>query len=117
MLWQDLRYGYRMLRRNPGFTALAVVSLAMTIGATTAIFSVVHGVLFRPLPYRDAARLAMLWTDDPRHNIREEGVSYPNFLDWRAQSRSFEDMACPSAHKRLAFGWRSGRGRPTSSVW
>jgi putative ABC transport system permease protein len=101
MLWQDLRYGYRMLRRNPGFTGLAVVSLAMAIGATTAIFSVVHGVLFRPLPYRDAARLAMLWTDDPKHNIREEGVSYPNFLDWRAQSRSFEDMAICS--RRFSF--------------
>src|SRR6266540_1198967 len=92
-LLQDLRYGVRMLGKNPGFTTVAVVSLALGIGATTAIFSVFHGVLLRSLPYRNPDRLAMLWTDDPKHNIREEGVSYPNFLDWRAQSRSFEEMA------------------------
>jgi putative ABC transport system permease protein len=100
-LWQDLCYGLRMLRRNPGFTIVAVISLALDIGATTAIFSVLHGVVLRPLPYRDPARLAMLWSDDPKHNVREEGVSYPNFLDWRAQSRSFEDLAVCS--RRLSF--------------
>jgi putative ABC transport system permease protein len=57
------------------------------------MFSVVNAVLLRPLPYEDPDRLAMLWTEDPRHNVHEEGTSYPTFLDWRSQSRSFADMA------------------------
>src|SRR2546428_5204122 len=74
----------------------AVPTLAIGIGANPAIFSVVNGVLLRPLSYRDPGRLAMLWTDDPKHDVREEGVSYPNFEDWRTMSRSFEDMAIVS---------------------
>ncbi len=97
----DLKFAFRQLLKNPGFTVVAVLTLALGIGANTAIFSVVRGVLFRPLLYQDPDRLAMLWTDDSRHNIREEGVSYPNFLDWRGQSRSFEDMALCS--RRLFF--------------
>ena len=95
-LGQDVRYGLRSMRRNPGFTMITVLTLAIGIGANTAIFSVVNAVLLRPLPYRDAGRLAMLWTDDPKHDVREEGVSYANFEDWRAMSRSFEDMAIVS---------------------
>ena len=90
---QDIRYGLRAMRRNPGFTAVAVLTLAIGIAANTAIFSVVNAVLLRPLPYKEPGRLAMLWTDDPKHDVREEGVSYPNFADWRTTSRSFEDMA------------------------
>src|SRR5437667_9381543 len=92
-LLQDLRYGIRMLLKNVGFTAVVVVTLALGIGANTAIFSVIDAVLLRPLPYQDPDRLAVLWTDDPKHNIHEEGTSYPNFLDWKAQTRFFEDMA------------------------
>ena len=90
---QDLRFGLRMLLKNPGFTLVAMLTLAVGIGANTAIFSVVNAVLLRPLPYQDPDQLAMLWTDDPKRNIREEGTSYPNFLDWRSQTQLFTDLA------------------------
>ncbi|HKC88188.1 MAG TPA: ABC transporter permease, partial [Blastocatellia bacterium] len=90
---QDLRFGFRMLLKNPGFTAVAVLTLALGIGANTAIFSVINGVLLRPLPFHEPGRLAMLWTDDLKRNLREVATAYPNFLDWRNQSQSFADMA------------------------
>jgi putative ABC transport system permease protein len=89
----DLRHAARVLRRSPSFTAIAIVTLALGIGANTAMFSVVNAVILRPLPYQDPDRLAMLWTNDPKRDIREEGTSYPTFLDWRNQSRTFADMA------------------------
>ena len=89
----DLRYASRTLRRSPSFTAIAILTLALGIGANTAMFSVVNAVILRPLPYQDPDRLAMLWTNDPKRDIREEGTSYPTFLDWRSQSRAFADMA------------------------
>src|SRR5262245_17803066 len=92
-LWQDLRYGARMLLKNPGFTTIAVLTLALGIGANTAFFTVVNTVLLRPLPYQEPDRLAMLWTDDPKRGIHEEGTSYLNFMDWRSQNTVFEDMA------------------------
>src|SRR5262247_3875767 len=92
-MFQDLRFGMRMLLKSPGYTLVAALTLAVGIGANTAIFSVVNAVLLRPLPYQDPDRLAMLWTDDPKRNIREEGTSYPNFLDWRNQNKLFTDMA------------------------
>jgi putative ABC transport system permease protein len=92
-LFQDLRYGARMLVKNPGFTLVVMLTLAVGIGANTAIFSVVNAVLLRPLPFQHPDRLAMLWTDDPKRNIREEGTSYLNFLDWRNQTRLFTDLA------------------------
>jgi putative ABC transport system permease protein len=91
ILWQDLRYGMRMMLKNPGFTLVAVITLALGIGANTAIFSVVNAVLLRPLPYKDASRLMVLW--ERERNIEQESPSYTNFLDWQAQSRSFEQMA------------------------
>jgi predicted permease len=92
-LARDLRHALRTLRRSPSFTGIAILTLALGIGANTAMFSVVNAVLLRPLPYQDPDRLAMLWTDDPKRNIREEGTSYPTFLDWRSESRTFADMA------------------------
>src|SRR6185369_1482670 len=92
-LWQDFRYGVRMLAKNPGFTFVAVLTLALGIGANTAIFSLVDAMLLRPLPYSEPDRLAILWTDDPQRRIHEEGTSLPNFEDWRSQSRLFADMA------------------------
>jgi predicted permease len=92
-LMQDLRYALRTLRKSPGFTLTALLTLAVGIGANTAIFSTINAVLLRPLPYRDPGRLVMLWTDDPKHDIHQEGVSYPNFADWRRMNQSFEDMA------------------------
>ncbi len=92
-LLQDLRYGARMLLKKPGFTLIAVITLALGIGANTAIFTVVNGVLLRPLPYDEPDRLVMLWESDPRRNIERQRVAPPNLVEWREQSRSFEDIA------------------------
>jgi len=92
-LWQDLRYGARMLLRKPGFTLIAIITLALGIGANTAIFSVVNAVLLRPLPYEESERLVVLYETNPQQGRDEMSVSYPNFADWRAQSQSFEQLA------------------------
>jgi putative ABC transport system permease protein len=93
-LAQDLRYGWRTLRKAPGFAAAALFTLALGIGANTAIFSVVYGMLLQPLPFRDAARLVVLHETTPR--VGDVSVSYPNFQDWRAQSHTFSEMAAVS---------------------
>jgi putative ABC transport system permease protein len=103
-LWQDLRYGWRMLRRSPGFTVVALLTLALGIGANTAIFSVVNAVLLRPLPYQDPDRLVMLWTADPKRDIHEAGTSYPTVTDWRTQSRSFAELAIWAGSPLLLVG-------------
>jgi putative ABC transport system permease protein len=90
-LLQDIRFGLRMLRKNPGFTAVAALTLALGIGANTAVFSVVYAVLLRPLPYRDPADLVVLNERTPK--VGTVSVSYPNFLDWRVQSHTFSQMA------------------------
>lgn len=89
-LLMDVRYGLRMLRRSPGFTAVAVLTLALGIGANTAIFSVVHAILLRPLPFRDSGQLVMLFTRDARN--QRNYVSYPDYVDWQKQSRAFEEI-------------------------
>jgi putative ABC transport system permease protein len=91
--WQDLRYGARMLLKKPGFTAIAVITLALGIGANTAIFSVVNAVLLRPLPYTDPDRLAQVWQTFPQLGLNQVTVSAPEFLDYRDQSHVFERMA------------------------
>lgn len=95
---QDIRYGARLLFKQPGFTVVAVVTLALGIGVNTAIFSVVHGVLLRPLPFKDSERVALVW----HHGAEAAGgdrtpLSYADLLDWRAQNKSFESIA--------AFQW------------
>ncbi|HEU0178331.1 MAG TPA: ABC transporter permease [Blastocatellia bacterium] len=92
-IWQDLRYGARMLLKKPGFTSIAVITLALGIGANTAIFSVVNAVLLRPLPYAEPSRLVALWESDTKRPESRNSIAYPNFNDWRAQSKSFERMA------------------------
>src|SRR5215471_8404044 len=92
-LLQDLRYGARMLAKRPGFTLIAVLTLALGIGANTAIFSVVNAALLRPLPYEQPERLTVLYETNPQQGRDEMSVSYPNFIDWRAQSQSFEQLA------------------------
>ena len=90
VLVQDLRYALRSLRRQPLFTSIAVITLAVGIGANTAIFSVVNGVLLTPLPYREPERLVTLW--ETLKDADRVMVSYPNYLDWRARQRGFEDI-------------------------
>ncbi|HKQ07295.1 MAG TPA: ABC transporter permease, partial [Blastocatellia bacterium] len=91
-LLQDLRYGARMLRKRPGFTLVAIITLALGIGANTAIFSVVNDLLLRALPYSDADRVVMVWEVTPsgRHM---NTTSRANFREWRAQGSSFESMS------------------------
>jgi putative ABC transport system permease protein len=88
-LLRDLRYALRILLKNPGFSAIGILTLALGIGANTAIFSVVNGVLLRPLPFRDPGRLVII---AERTSYPTISTSYENYLDWRDQSRSFESM-------------------------
>src|SRR6266576_1197865 len=90
-LIQDLRFGLRMLRKSPGFTAVAVLTLALGIGANTAMFSVMQGVVLAPLQYVKPDRLVMVWENNPR--FPRTWVSYPNFRDWQRSARSFQQMA------------------------
>src|SRR5215469_13891619 len=97
-LWQDLRYGLRALRNSLSFTIVAVLTLALGIGANTAIFSVVQGVLLAPLPYREPDRLVSVFLNNFRLKSPTY-LSYADFLDWRRSAGSFEKMA--------AYLWRS----------
>ncbi|MGB8523657.1 MAG: permease prefix domain 1-containing protein, partial [Candidatus Acidiferrales bacterium] len=107
-LFQDVRYGARMLRKNPSFTAVAVLTLALGIGANTAIFSVVNAVLLRPLPYTHADQLLIIRATSQRVGVHSP--SYPDFLDWRKQSRTVLQMA---ALNNRAFNL-SGVAQPES---
>ena len=89
-LWQDLRYGARMLLKKPGFTLVAVITLALGIGANTAIFTVINAALLRPLPYEEAERLVVVATTMRRDTVEVRSVSYPDFVDWRDQNTVFE---------------------------
>jgi predicted permease len=106
MLLQDVRYGLRMLARSAGFTIVAVLTLALGIGANTAIFSVINGVLLQPLPYHDPSRLVIMGEKTPEFDMMS--VSYPNFLDWQRDSRSFESLG---AHRWTAYDL-TGKGMP-----
>ena len=92
-LLKDIRYGVRGLLKRPGFTTVAVITLALGIGANTAIFSVVNTVLLRPLPYRDAQHIVTIWQNNAKAGVSRNDVSPANFLDWKEQSQSFESMA------------------------
>src|SRR5215467_3280402 len=92
-LLKDIRYGVRGLWKRPAFTAIAVLTLALGIGANTAIFSVVNAVLLRPLQFRDPDRLVMIWEDASFAGFPRNTPAPANYVDWKAQSRIFEDMA------------------------
>jgi predicted permease len=96
-LLQDVTYAFRMLRKSPGFTLVVVLTLALGIGANTAIFSVVQGVVMAPLAYAQPERLVMVYQSNPR--FPRVWISYLNFRDWQRATRSFEQMAAVNAHK------------------
>jgi putative ABC transport system permease protein len=108
----DLRYSLRTLRNMPGFTIVALLVLALGIGANTAIFSVVNSVVLHPLTYPDADRLALIWETDLKDGIKREGPSGPNFLDWKEQSQSFADTAL----LEVGTGTVTGEGEPEQVV-
>ena len=107
-LLQDIRYGWRMLARNPGFTAIAVLTLAIGIGASTAIFSVVDTVLLRPLPYREPEKLVLITETLPGMSADEIGVSAGEYQDYRDRNRSFSQVA---AYESAGFNL-TGAGQP-----
>ena len=90
---KDLRYGVRMLIKSPGSTLVAVLALALGIGANSAIFSVVNAILLRPLPYKDSDRLVVVWESKPNKNIAQDQVSPPDYRDWVQQNRVFDQIA------------------------
>jgi hypothetical protein len=92
-LLQDIRFAWRLLRRTPGFTIAAVLALALGIGATTAIFSVLDRVVLRPLPYPDPDRLTMVWEANDGKGLSHERISPVNFVDYRALTQVFDDAA------------------------
>jgi hypothetical protein len=105
-VWQDIRYACRTLRRSPGFTAVALVTLALGVGASTAIFSVLNAVVLRPLPFPEPERLVHLSEmdlrkpDAPAH----DSVAYPNFFDWRARNKVFDHLAAYRT-SRVTLAW------------
>jgi putative ABC transport system permease protein len=107
-LLQDLRFGFRLICKNPGFAAIAILVLGLGIGANTAIFSVVNGVLLRPLPYPEPDRLVRIWHTPPAKSfpgMTRFSVSAANFVDWKNQSRSFDSMAMYSfTHATMTGG-------------
>ncbi|MFY9532026.1 MAG: ABC transporter permease [Candidatus Acidiferrales bacterium] len=111
-LLQDLRYGWRMLVKSPGFTAVAVLTLALGIGANSAIFSIVYCTILRPLPFPDSKQLTMIWETDANRALTRGAASPAEFLDWREQNHVFERIAS----WRTWFYTLTGQGEP-EQVW
>ncbi|HEY2017430.1 MAG TPA: ABC transporter permease [Bryobacteraceae bacterium] len=108
MLWQDFRFGLRLLRKSPGFAVSAVTALALGIGANAAIFSIVNAVLLRPLPYPHSERLGILWENSPGQGWQRIEPSGPDFVDFKRQNTSLEEMALYQA----GTGTINGFGEP-----
>jgi predicted permease len=111
-LWQDLRYGARTLRRNPGFAVVAILTLAIGIGANVMIFSIVNGVLLKPLPFPASGSVVTIWETDPNRNLTRGTAAAAEFLDWRDMNQVFQEL---SAYRGLSFAI-SGGGDP-EQVW
>src|ERR1041385_4709670 len=107
-MFQDLSYAARTLRKHPGFTAMAVITLALGIGASSTIFSALNTVVMQPLPYHDPDRLVRLWESNLKQKRPENPVSVPNFQDWQKQQTVFEQLA---ASELTTFNL-TGNGEP-----
>src|SRR5437868_207332 len=105
----DLKFAFRQLLKNRGFTAVAVITLALGIGTNTAIFSVVNAVLLRPLPFREPERLVTLWERNPKQGYEQNMPAPANFLDWKKEARSFDGMALFNPSLSFAL---TGAGNP-----
>jgi predicted permease len=106
--FQDIKYGLRMLAKNPGFSVVAIITLALGIGANTAMFSAVNGIVLRPLPYKDPSQLVNVWGSSADYPGFRMTLSVPEFNDLKSQNRSFESMA---AYRNSAMNW-TGHGDP-----
>ena len=106
--WHDVRYALRGLRRNPGFASTAILSLALGIGASVAIFTVVDNLLLRPLPYKDPNSLMMVWEVNSRRDAKNNVISPANYFDWRARNHIFSGMAGLGFPYTIAFGEPGG---------
>jgi putative ABC transport system permease protein len=107
-LLHDIRYAVRVLLKKPGFTFVAVLTLALGIGANAAIFTAVDAALLRPFPYKNPAALVHVWQTSPQSDFSEHEAAYPDYLDWRAQSSAFEEMAGYNVNAAVF----SGQGQP-----
>ncbi|HEX8087320.1 MAG TPA: ABC transporter permease, partial [Blastocatellia bacterium] len=113
---QDLRYGLRTLLKNRGFTAVALLALALGIGANTAIFTVVNAVLLRPLPYEDPERLVLIQANNPQQKIKQAPTSLPDFFDWSDQNSAFEQIAAYSRWSTIITSGDEPERLPTGFV-
>jgi len=111
-LWQDIRYAFRTMRRNPGFALVAILTLAIGIGANVAIFSVVNGVLLEPVPFPHADRLVLIWETDMNRGVLRGTIAATELLDWRKMNQSFEELSA----WRAMFYTITGSGEP-EQVW
>src|SRR5262245_55478455 len=120
-LWKDLRYGARMLLKNPGFTLVAIFTLTLGIGANTAIFSIVNSLLLRPLPYSNAERLAIIWTHSPGANVAQDWPSPGQFYALKSENSVFEQLALALGDNVILTGnaepERLGAVRASSAVF
>jgi putative ABC transport system permease protein len=115
-LFEDFRIGACTLRKNPGFAAITVLTLAIGIGANTAIFGLANAAFFRPLPYPNAERLAFLWQNNQRTGETRGLVSYPNYADWRSESHSFADMGFFMSGQSILYGAGNPERKPSALV-
>ncbi len=114
--WQDLKYGLRMLTKSPGFAAIVILTLALGIGANTAMFSVVNAVLFRPLPFKNPAQLVDVWRYNLKRGIPQDEMSYPDFLDLKAQNTVFDGVAAFRERHSIVFMGQEGPQRLHGTV-
>src|SRR5262249_59660155 len=102
-LFQDVRYGWRMLLKKPGFTIVAALALALGIGANSAMFSIINAILLKPLPFDNLDRIVAVWERVQRQGPERNAVAVANYLDWRERSNSFENLA-------IIRGWSANLG-------
>lgn len=116
-MWlQDMRYGLRALTRKPTFTIAAVLTLALGIGANTAMFSTISSILLRNLPYENPDRLVTVWETNPQKGIDQSTVSAPTFAHWRDENRAFEQMAAYDIDSLVLVGMGEPERLPSAQV-